>query len=191
MNIIVASPYLNLAHAGGSIFPLSLAEALADAGYQVTALGLGPGGNDPRRSYSSRRDDPSGKISYRWLTDPVERGWGRFPMYEGFVTVPAFQNECRDALEEIRPDLIILNSLNRLANFVRAADEKQIPVMYIASDLGASCLNEIGLREEDDRRCDGPDIDKCITCQTSQFTWSRYLLSRLLRLFSPFIRSAG
>ena len=178
MKIIVASPYLKWNYAGGSAFPFSLARGLADAGYHVVLLGFGDPSYDREASKRSH-----GSLVQRWMEDPVARGWGRFPLFDGYTGNGEYSEKCKEVIEEIKPDLVIINSFNRLGTIVEAAHSKNIPVIYIACDLSASCLNEVGLLEKTDERCGGPRRDKCIECQTSQFTCLRFLLSRILRFF--------
>jgi len=178
MKILVASPHLRFAKAGGAIFPYSLAEGLAKEGYDVILLGLTL---TPRENQQSNKVDEN--LTIQWLEDPVKRGWGRYPIYDGFTKNKDFQTTCESLLDETQPDVLFVNSFNRFGTLVECAFNKNIPVIYIACDLGSACLNEVGLYENDDKRCDGPAETKCIECQTSQFTWFRFILSRIARIF--------
>ena len=183
MKILVASPHLRIAKAGGAVFPYSLAEGLSKEGYNVVLLGLALGIKESKTKENKEGNFGDGSLKVRWLEDPVKRGWGRYPIYDGFRSNPAFRKKCEYLLEEIGPDIIIVNSFNRFGTLVECAHDKSIPVVYIACDLGSSCMNEVGLFEISDRRCDGPVEGKCLECQTSQFNWFRYFLSRIARVF--------
>lgn len=182
MKILIASPHLRFPRAGGSVFPYSLAKGFAQAGHEVILLGLSLRKDETHQHIQELNYDV-GSVKVKWLDDPVKRGWGRYPTYEGYRKNEIFQKECESFIEENRPDILVVNSFNRMGVLVECAYAKDVPVSYIACDLGSSCLNEVGLYELNDKRCYGPAEDKCIQCQMSQFTWLRFFISRFFRIF--------
>tara|TARA_B100001971_G_C18010404_1_gene442074 strand:- start:186 stop:761 length:576 start_codon:yes stop_codon:yes gene_type:complete len=184
VKVLVESPYLRFKHAGGSVFPSTLARGLVQSGYEVTLLGLTLDVNKEKiieKKVVNKTKDES--LIIRWLKDPVQRGDGKYPLYDGFAKNNTFKNKYEKLIKDVNPDIIIVNSFNRSGPLIKFAQEKNIPVLYIACDLGSTCLNEVGLYEISDERCPGPDKKKCTECQISQFTWFRFLLSRIALIF--------
>jgi len=184
MKTLIATPHLRLKQAGGARFPISLAESLADQAHDVVLLGFS---SYPAMDKESRSEKGSVYLQ-KWIEDPLLGEWGRYPRYDGYRHIPALYDSCARLLSTNRPEVIIINSLNRLGNLVEAAWESGIPIMYIACDLGSTCINEVGLFERDDSRCVGPGDAKCVQCQSALFTWPKFLISRLVR---PFLLLSG